>query len=77
MILITGSDALRALMCCGYGAHNSPLLQPEIDAHCEGQTSATTAVQRYLLSRGGWEAQKCFDYKPGHESDVDEEFQAD
>ena len=43
----------------------SPLLQPEIDAHCDAQASATTAVQRWLIARGGWEAQKCFDYIPG------------
>lgn len=54
-------------VCCGYGSHNSPLLQPEIDAHCKAQATATTAVQRYLIQRGGWEAQKCFDYKTGHD----------
>eukprot|EP00656_Telonema_subtile_P029299 TRINITY_DN32447_c0_g1_i3.p1 TRINITY_DN32447_c0_g1~~TRINITY_DN32447_c0_g1_i3.p1 ORF type:complete len:341 (+),score=81.41 TRINITY_DN32447_c0_g1_i3:141-1163(+) len=49
-------------VCCGYGAHNSPLLQPEIDAHCDAQAAATTQVQQWLIGMGGWEAQKCFDY---------------
>lgn len=54
-------------VCCGYGATNSPLDQAEIDSHCKGQTDATTKVQKYLIANGGWEAQKCFDYKGGHE----------
>lgn len=49
-------------VCCGYGATNSPLLQPEIDSHCEGQAAATTMAQKWLIANGGWEAQKCFDY---------------
>jgi hypothetical protein len=48
--------------CCGYGASNSPLVQPEIDAHCDGQAAATTKAQAWLIANGGWEAQKCFDY---------------
>ena len=52
-------------VCCGYGAENSPLVQSEIDAHCKAQTEATTQVQKYLIANGGWEAQKCFDYKSG------------
>ena len=52
-------------VCCGYGANNSPLVQHEIDAHCKAQTDATTQVQKYLIANGGWEAQKCFDYKSG------------
>eukprot|EP00041_Stephanoeca_diplocostata_P042145 m.10382 g.10382 ORF g.10382 m.10382 type:complete len:415 (+) comp7374_c0_seq1:99-1343(+) len=49
-------------VCCGYGATNSPLVQTEIDAHCAAQAAATTQVQKYLISKGGWEAQKCFNY---------------
>lgn len=49
-------------VCCGYGANNSPLVQTEIDAHCDAQAAATTKVQKYLISNGGWEAQKCFNY---------------
>ena len=52
-------------VCCGFGAHNSPLVQSEIDAHCKAQADATTAVQKYLISHGGWEAQKCFNYMSG------------
>ena len=52
-------------VCCGYGANNSPLVQPEIDAHCAGQYAATTKAQKYLIANGGWEAQKCFDYLSG------------
>jgi len=52
-------------VCCGYGAHNSPLDQQEIDAHCKGQSDATTAAQKWLIANGGWEAQKCFNYKTG------------
>lgn len=40
-------------VCCGYGAENSPLVQSEIEAHCEGQTAATTKVQKYLIAHGG------------------------
>ena len=53
--------------CCGYGAHNSPLNQDEITAHCEAQAAATTQAQTYLREHGGWEAQACFDYKGGAE----------
>lgn len=31
-------------VCCGYDEHNSPLVQSEIDAHCNGQYDATTKV---------------------------------
>eukprot|EP01045_Picozoa_sp_COSAG04_P022747 COSAG04_NODE_2615_length_3851_cov_1.872601_4_plen_371_part_00 len=54
-------------VCCGFGESNSPLLQSEIDSHCKGQADATTKVQKYLIANGGWEAQKCFDYKGGSE----------
>jgi hypothetical protein len=54
-------------VCCGYGAQNSPLSQPEIDAHCKAQAEATTAVQKYLIQNQGWEAMKCFDYKSSHD----------
>jgi len=54
-------------VCCGYGAHNSPLSQSEIDAHCEAQAAATTQAQQHLIQNGGWEAMKCFDYKNGGE----------
>ena len=49
-------------VCCGFGSHNSPLVQDEIDSHCEAQAEATTAAQSYLIANGGWEAMKCFDY---------------
>lgn len=49
-------------ICCGYGASNSPHNQAEIDAQCTGQANVTTAVQKYLIANGGWEAQKCFNY---------------
>lgn len=52
-------------VCCGYGASNSPLVQAEITDHCVKQAEATTAVQKYLIKNGGWEAMKCFDYKSG------------
>eukprot|EP00658_Telonema_sp_P-2_P041866 TRINITY_DN29992_c0_g1_i2.p1 TRINITY_DN29992_c0_g1~~TRINITY_DN29992_c0_g1_i2.p1 ORF type:complete len:438 (-),score=93.92 TRINITY_DN29992_c0_g1_i2:314-1627(-) len=54
-------------VCCGYGASNSPLVQTEIDAHCDAQFEATTAVQKFVISRQGWEAQACFDYLSGTE----------
>eukprot|EP00947_MAST-08B_sp_MAST-8B-sp1_P001235 g1235.t1 len=50
-------------VCCGFGAHNSPLNQQEIDDHCDAQAAATTRAQQWLITNGGWEAQKCFDYK--------------
>lgn len=49
-------------ICCGFGADNSPHNQAEIDAQCAGQVNVTTAVQKYLIANGGWEAMKCFDY---------------
>lgn len=61
-------------VCCGYGASNSPVTQPEIDSHCAAQAAATTQLQRWLIANGGWEAQKCFNYNApsghGDESDV-------
>ena len=45
-------------VCCGYGAHNSPLDQAEIDAHCKAQADATAAkrlgvtIEEYLAQQG-------------------------
>eukprot|EP00931_Biecheleriopsis_adriatica_P080490 TRINITY_DN53833_c0_g1_i1.p1 TRINITY_DN53833_c0_g1~~TRINITY_DN53833_c0_g1_i1.p1 ORF type:complete len:438 (-),score=58.72 TRINITY_DN53833_c0_g1_i1:111-1424(-) len=54
-------------VCCGYDKDNSPLVQSEIDAHCQAQAAATTQAQQYLIQNGGWEAMRCFDYKSGAE----------
>ena len=53
---------LCAGLCCGYDASNSPLLQSEIESHCDGMTAATTQAQKWLIANGGWEAMKCSDF---------------
>ena len=33
-------------VCCGFGSHNSPLVQDEIDSHCEAQAEAKRTVEK-------------------------------
>ena len=36
-------------VCCGFGQDNSPLVQAEIDSHCQAQADATTQVRVQII----------------------------
>ena len=36
-------------VCCGFGQDNSPLVQAEIDLHCQAQADATTQVRVQII----------------------------
>lgn len=49
-------------MCCGFGATNSPLTQPEIDQFCTLETAVATRAREQLIAHGGWDCANCFKF---------------